>query len=129
MLDQQYLIDGSLFSAKTPEQTAFVEDYRNRAMSQGATLNPELEHTILTLAIDACGAAIMNNHSIVTEHVKIHIASSWVFEDLVSPELSGDARTARERSLASVMVRGMHFLCPDDYPQWKAAYDELYATQ
>ncbi|MET2012698.1 hypothetical protein ABXJ56_14220 [Microbacterium chocolatum] len=117
---QQQPRDGSLLSAKTPEQQEFIAQQRAYLESQGATWAPETESLLLATTLDACETAILNNHRTDASIFATHVESSPLFAQVAQ----GDA--AAEQGLASIMVFGMSFVCPADAEQWDAAYTEVY---
>lgn len=117
---QQQPRDGSLLSAKTPEQQEFIAQQRAYLESQGATWAPETESLLLATTLDACETAILNNHRTDADIFAMHVNSSPIFAQVTQ----GDA--AAEQGLASIMVFGMSFVCPSDAEQWDAAYTEVY---
>lgn len=117
---QQQPRDGSLLSAKTPEQQEFIAQQRAYLESQGATWAPETESLLLATTLDACETAILNNHRTDADIFAMHVNSSPIFAQVAQ----GDA--AAEQGLASIMVFGMSFVCPSDAEQWDAAYTEVY---
>ena len=116
---QQQPRDGSLLSAKTPEQQEFIAQQRAYLESQGATWAPETESLLLATTLDACETAILNNHRTDADIFAMHVPSP-IFAQVTQ----GDA--AAEQGLASIMVFGMSFVCPSDAEQWDAAYTEVY---
>ncbi|MGQ2913697.1 hypothetical protein [Microbacterium aurantiacum] len=117
---QQQPRDGSLLSAKTPEQQEFIAQQRAYLESQGATWAPETESLLLATTLDACETAILNNHRTDADIFATHVSSSPLFAQVAQ----GDE--AAEQGLASIMVFGMSFVCPSDAEQWDAAYTEVY---
>ncbi|MDN5558214.1 MAG: hypothetical protein L0G23_02100 [Ruaniaceae bacterium] len=126
MRDQQLPQDGSLLKATTPEQIEFIDAQRAHFESQGSEWNEGVEAVTLALTADSCETAILNGHEIDAGAVSSHIATSPLFEMLIPADVVGEDRALAEASVASIMVYGMRYMCPDDHPQWKAAFDELY---
>lgn len=126
MRDQQLPQDGSLLKATTPEQIEFIDAQRTHLESQGGEWNEGVESVTLALTADACETAILNWHHIEARAVTSHIATSPLFEMLIPADVVGEDRALAEANVASIMVYGMRYMCPEDHPQWKAAFDELY---
>ncbi|MCR2785654.1 MULTISPECIES: hypothetical protein [unclassified Microbacterium] len=117
-VDQQQPLDGSALVAKTPEQTELVAQQRAYVESQGGTWNAEAETITLALALDACETSILNGHAVDLDVFRTHVTSS----PLVSAVSGGDPGAIE--GAVSIMVFGTGFICPDDAPQWEAAWSE-----
>ncbi|NYF16134.1 hypothetical protein HDC37_000948 [Microbacterium sp. AK009] len=126
LADQQLPLDGSPLVAVTPAQQEFIGQQRAFVESQGGTWDAQTESISLALAADACETAILNYHEVDAPLLQAHVASSPVFAQLIPADFSEDQRAAAERNVASVMVFGAGFLCPEDGPQWEAAFTEVY---
>ncbi|MFB9310006.1 hypothetical protein BJY17_000539 [Agromyces hippuratus] len=123
---QQLPLDGSLLVATTDAQKEFIAEQRAYIEQQGGTWSPELESTALALAADACETAILNQHEVELMTLETHVATSPLFAQLIADDLAEDERRAAERNVASVMVFGTGYLCPDDAEQWEAAFTAAY---
>lgn len=123
---QQLPLDGSLLVATTDAQKEFIAEQRAYIEQQGGTWSPELESVALALTADACETAILNLHEVELTTLETHVASSPLFAQLIADDLSEDERRAAERNVASVMVFGTGFLCPDDAEQWESAFTAAY---
>ncbi len=126
LADQQLPLDGSPLVAVTPAQQEFIAQQRAFIESQGGTWDAQTESISLALAADACETAILNYHEVDAPLLQAHVASSPVFAQLLPADFPEDQRAAAERNVASVMVFGAGFLCPEDGPQWEAAFTEVY---
>lgn len=126
MQDQQLPLDGSLLKAVTPEQKEFIAEQRAHFEPQGGTWKAETESVTLALTADACETAILSFHDVDSTTVVTHIQTSPLFATLIPSDLTGESREDAEANVASIMVFGMRYMCPDDHPQWKTAFDELY---
>ena len=115
---QQQPLDGTALVAKTPEQIELINQQRAYVESQGGTWNADAESITLALALDACETSILNGHAVDVEVFRAHVNSS----PLISAITGGDPQ-AIEGAL-SIMVFGTGFICPDDAPQWEAAWTE-----
>lgn len=116
---EQRIAPGQTLVAVTDAQKEFVRQQREHAESQGAQWSPQSETIILATTLDACETSILNGHEISADRLTVHVGSSPVFDAYTTD-------SASERGLASIMVFGTRFLCPDDAPQWQAAFDEVY---
>ena len=125
MADQQLPTDGSDLVAVTDAQKEFIAEQRAYVESQGAEWTSQHESVYLALAADACETSILNGHEIDATRFSLHVQSSPLFRALLEG-VSADAVAAGEENVASVMVFGTGFLCPEDAPQWEAAFRELY---
>ncbi|WJL95543.1 hypothetical protein QSU92_16780 [Microbacterium sp. ET2] len=126
LADQQLPLDGSPLVAVTPAQQEFIAQQREFIESQGGTWDAQTESISLALAADACETAILNYHEVDAPLLQAHVASSPVFAQVIPADFTADQRAAAERNVASVMVFGAGFLCPEDGPQWEAAFTEVY---
>lgn len=124
--DQQLPMDGSPLVAVTAAQKDFIAQQRAYVEQQGLTWTASDENLSLALAGDACETAILSEHEIDASTMIAHVSTSPLFAQLVPADLEGDARSRAEAPLASVMVFGTTFLCPDDGDAWIAAYQEVY---
>lgn len=57
---------------------------------------------------------------------RVHVSTSPLFAQLIPADAQGEARTQAEAPIASVMVFGATFLCPEDGDAWVAAYQDVY---
>lgn len=124
--DQQLPLDGSPLEATTPEQQEYIDSYREDVEAQGGTWNPEIETVALALSLDACESAILAFHDVDEDTVATHILSSPLFDTVIPPDASEQEREGIEADLASTMVYGMQYLCPDDHEQWQTIIQDLY---
>lgn len=124
--EQQLPLDGTPLTAVTPAQKEFIAQQKAYVEEQGATWTDQEESLSLALAADACETAILNHHDIDSDLLRSHVATSPLFAQLLPADLQGDDRTFAESPIASVMVFGTTFLCPDDGDAWIAAYTEVY---
>lgn len=125
MAEQQLPADGSELVAVTDAQKKFIAEQRSYVESQGATWSARHESIYLALTVDACETSILNGHEIDATRFSLHVQSSPLYRALLA-DLEGEQLVAGERNLTSVMVFGTGFLCPEDAPQWEAAFEELY---
>lgn len=125
MAEQQLPTDGSDLVAVTEAQKQFISEQRAYLESQGVEWTAQHESIYLALAADACETSILNGHDIDATRFSLHVQSSPLFRALLEG-VGEDEVAAGEKNLASVMVFGTGFLCPEDAPQWDAAFRELY---
>lgn len=119
-------LDGSLLVAVTPEQKELIRQQKEYVESQGATWTPQDESTTLALSADACETSILNEHELDAMLFQTHVTTSPLVTAILE-SVSAEQRPAAERNVISLAVFGTQFLCPDDAPQWQAAFDEVYA--
>ncbi|MFJ6652341.1 hypothetical protein ACIQLJ_06025 [Microbacterium sp. NPDC091313] len=112
--------DGSLPTAKTSEQQAFLSQEKTYIESQGGTWDAFYDGVALAMTLDACETSILNRHDVTPDIARLHIDSSPLMQSISE----GDA--AAIEGLASIMVSGTSFLCPDDAAQWEAGFAEIY---
>lgn len=112
--------DGSLPTAKTPEQQAFLAQEKAYIESQGGTWDAVYDGVALAMTLDACETSILNRHEVTPDIARLHIDSSPLMQKISV----GDA--AATQGLASIMVSGTRFLCPDDAAQWEAGFTAIY---
>jgi hypothetical protein len=124
--EQQLPLDGTPLVAVTPEQKEFIAEQKAYVEEQGVAWTAQDESLSLALAADACETAILNDHAVDADLLRTHVATSPLFAQLVPADLQGDDRTYAEAPLASVMVFGATFLCPDDGDAWITAYQAVY---
>jgi hypothetical protein len=122
--DQQQPLDGSLAKARTPEQIAFVAEQREWIESNGLTWTEEEEAVTLALALDACETSILNFHTVTTDTVSTHVATSPLIQGQI--DQAPDQADLIRQSMLEIAVFGTSFICEADAPQWEAAYLELY---
>lgn len=115
---QQQPLDGSSLVAKTPEQLALVAEQRAYVESQGGQWTAEVETLTLALTLDACETSILNNHEVNVDVLRAHVTTS----PLIAAVSGGDPATID--GAVSIMVFGTGFICPEDAPQWDAAWAE-----
>ena len=113
--------DYSTLTAKTPEQIEMLEKNREFVESRGSTTNPEGEGLMLAATINACETSIMQNHDVTQSVFETHMATSPLFAQFADNPAMLDG-------LAGMVVFGTEYICPDDYPQWDAAYEAVLAT-
>lgn len=118
LIDQQQPLDGSSLVAKTPEQQELVAQQRAYVESQGGQWSAESETITLALALDACETSILNGHAVDLDIFRTHVTSS----PLISAVSGGDPNAIE--GAVSIMVFGSGFICPEDAPQWEAAWTE-----
>lgn len=124
--EQQLPMDGSPLVAATPAQQDFIAQQRAYVEEQGATWTASDENLSLALAGDACETAILSRHEVDSSTLIAHVSTSPLFAQLIPTGLDDDARKKAEANVASVMVFGTTFLCPDDGDAWVAAYQQVY---
>lgn len=124
--EQQLPMDGTPLVAVTPAQQDFIAQQREYVEEQGATWTASDENLSLALAGDACETAILSRHEVDSSTLIAHVSTSPLFAQLVPTGLDDDARKKAEANVASVMVFGTTFLCPDDGDAWVAAYQQVY---
>ncbi len=112
--------EGALPTPQTPAQEEFLAQQRAYVQSQGGSWDEFYDGVALAVTLDACETSILNAHAVTTETAQAHIASS----PLIAQIAGGDP--AATQGLASIMVFGTGFVCPEDAPQWEAAYAALY---
>jgi hypothetical protein len=113
-------VEGGFPTPQTPEQQQFLDEQRAYVESQGGEWDEFYDGIALAVTLDACETSILNGHEVTTEVAAAHIQTSPLIA-----EISGDDPAAVQ-GLASIMVFGTGFVCPDDAPQWEAAFTELY---
>lgn len=126
MEEQQLPTDGTPLVAVTPEQQEFIGNQRAHVESQGGTWTAQDESIVLALTADACESAILNFHQMNETLFTTHVATSPLFQQLVPADGSEAEREQAEASLADIMVYGMQFMCPDDFPAWATVFGEMY---
>lgn len=124
--DQQLPLDGTPLVAVTPAQKEFISQQRAYVEGQGSTWSAQDENIALALAADACETAILNSHRVDASTLQTHVATSPLFAAILPKDADAATLAAGERNVASVMVFGTSFLCPDDAPAWQSAYSEVY---
>lgn len=123
---QQLPMDGTPLVAVTPAQQDFIAQQRAYVEGQGLAWTASDESLSLALAGDACETAILSRHQVDSSTLVAHVSTSPLFAQLVPADLEGEARTQAEAPIASVMVFGTTFLCPEDGDAWVAAYQDVY---
>jgi pyruvate/2-oxoglutarate dehydrogenase complex dihydrolipoamide acyltransferase (E2) component len=124
--EQGLPLDGSPLVAVTPAQRAFIAEQRAYVESQGGTWDAQSESLSLALTADACETAILNYHRVDASVLQVHVASSPLFTAIIPGDLAEPERLTAERNVASIMVFGTGFLCPDDASGWQQAFAETY---
>ena len=124
--EQQLPLDGSFLVAVTEPQKQFIAEQKAYVESQGSTWTVQDESIALALAADACETSILNSHIVNAASLQTHVATSPLFPMIIPESITGDARAAAVRNVASLMVFGTSFLCPDDAVQWETAFTETY---
>ena len=124
--DQQLPLDGTPLVAVTPAQKEFIAEQKAYVEDQGLTWTADDENLSLALTADACETAILNSHDVDADVLRTHVATSPLFAQLVPADLQGEDRAYAEAPIASLMVFGTTFLCPDDGDAWISAYTEVY---
>jgi hypothetical protein len=114
-IDQQAVPGKDELVARTDAQKALIAGQREYFESRGGTWSPELETVTLALAMDACETSILNAHRVDANVFTSHIATSPLFAQFAGTDPDAQA------GLASIMIYGTGFICPDDAPQWQAA--------
>jgi hypothetical protein len=123
---QQLPLDGTPLVAVTPAQKEFISQQRAYVEGQGSTWSAQDENISLALAADACETAILNSHRIDASTLQTHVATSPLFAAILPKDADAATLAAGERNIASVMVFGTSFLCPDDSAAWESAFTEVY---
>ncbi|MGC0370850.1 hypothetical protein [Microbacterium sp. SLBN-111] len=124
--EQQLPLDGTPLVAVTPAQKQFVAEQKDYAAQQGIEWTDRDESLSLALVADACETAILSHHHVDATTLQAHVATSPIFAQLVPADLQGTERANAEAPIASLMVYGTSFLCPDDADAWLAAYTDVY---
>ncbi|MGM1016360.1 MAG: hypothetical protein ACQEW8_02320 [Actinomycetota bacterium] len=127
MEEQQLPTDGTPLVATTDAQKQFIAEQSEYVESQGGTWTAEAESITLALAADACETSILNRHTVDATTFQTHVSTSPLFANLVPADGTEEERASAERNVASIMVFGTSFLCPDDAGQWEAAFTEAYS--
>jgi hypothetical protein len=121
-ISEQQLAPGSkTLAAVTPAQKAFIE--QQRASAPDGRMTPQTETLLLASTLDACETAILNSHDVDADILRGHVATSPIFATLAADDL------IVERGMATLMITGMGYLCPDDAPQWRTAFAEVYGQE
>ncbi|MFJ6531305.1 hypothetical protein [Microbacterium sp. NPDC091662] len=121
-LAQGFAADEGRLTPKTPEQQLLVDEVIESGVWAGIP-DEDVAWMSLELTIDVCLVAIESGHQVDAARVQEHIGSSDV---LGSWERAfGDADPGLPFMLGGLAISGMKHLCPDDYPDWIAAYREL----
>lgn len=124
--EQQLPMDGTPLVAVTPAQQQFIAEQRAYVEQQGLSWSSQDESLALALAGDACETAILSRHEVDASTLIAHVSTSPLFAQLIPADAQGEARTQAEAPIASVMVFGATFLCPEDGDAWVAAYQDVY---
>lgn len=124
--EQGLPLDGSPLSAVTPAQKEFIAQQQAYAREMGREWTDQDESFSLALVADACETAILSSHDVDGTTLQAHVATSPLFAQLVPADVQGAQRTQAEAGIASLMVFGTTFLCPEDGDAWIAAYEEVY---
>ena len=121
-LAQGFAENEGRLSPKTPAQQALVDEVIESGVWAGIP-DEDVAWMSLELTIDVCLVAIESEHRVDAGKVGEHIDSS---------EIIGSWSNAFEESdpalpfmLGGLAISGMKHLCPDDHPDWLAAYREL----
>lgn len=126
--EQQLPLDGSLLVATTDAQKAYIAEQRAYVEANGGTWDGPTESITLALTADACETAILSNHIFDDFTLSAHMGSSPLVAELI-PESATDAERAQlEANAASMAVYGMSYMCPDDYPQARQAFYDVYGA-
>lgn len=123
---QQFPLDGTLLSAKTEPQKAFVAQERANVEAHGQTWDAERENIYLALAADACETSILNSHQLRIDTFRVHVLGEPIIAKLIPADTAPDQKVTFERNLMSFAVNGTKYLCPADYQQWLDAFDKAY---
>lgn len=124
LADQQQPLDGSLLSAKTPEQKEFIADARSFLEDSGGEWDAQTESIALALTLDACETSILNGHDIDTDTVRLHAATDPILAAILT-SASDEERIQTTTSLMNLTVTGTSFICPADHEQWASAVDQI----
>ena len=126
--EQQLPLDGTPLVAVTPAQKQFVAEQKEYAAQQGIEWTARDESLSLALVADACETAILSYHDVDAVTLQAHVGTSPIFAQLIPADLQGPDRAKAEAPIASLMVYGTSFLCPDDAVAWQAAYRDVYGN-
>lgn len=122
--DQPLPTGDSPVKAVTPEQKEFIARMKSEYASQGANWTNKAESLALVMTSDACEASILNSHSLDEAAVRSHVSAS-PFIAYVVGQAPPDKRVAVTNAMARTLVTGTEYMCPDDHPQWQAAFDAI----
>lgn len=121
-LAQGFAANEGRLTPKTPEQQSLVDEAVESGVWAGIP-DEDVAWMSLELTIDACLVAIESEHRVDADRVDEHIESSTVVGSWVRAFADDDP--GLPFMLGGLAIAGMKHLCPDDYPDWIAAYREL----
>jgi hypothetical protein len=122
--DQQLPLDGSALKAVTPKQKEFIARMKSEYAKIGGTWSDQDETIALALTSDACETSILNSHKVDEVTARSHVSTSPLIASLVK-QASADKQAAATNGLVKTSVIGTGYMCPADFPQWRAAFDAV----
>ena len=90
----------------------------------GGTWSVQDETTTLALTSDACQTSILNSHKADEVAARSRVSTSPLIASLVK-RASAEKQAAATNGLVKTSVIGTGYMCPADFPQWKAAFDAV----
>lgn len=121
-LAQGFAENEGRLSPKTPAQQAMVDEVIESGVWAGIP-DEDVAWMSLELTIDVCLVAIESEHRVDAGKVGEHIDSSEIIRTWSNAFEESDP--GLPFMLGGLAISGMKHLCPDDYPDWIAAYREL----
>ena len=121
-LAQGFATNEGRLTPKTPEQQQLVDEVIASGVWAGVP-DEDVAWMSLELTIDVCLVAIESGHRVDADRVDEHIGSTAVLGTWA--RALGDDDPGLPFMLGGLAITGMKHLCPDDYPDWFAAYREL----
>ena len=122
LLDQGFATNEGRLAPKTPEQERLVAEVIDSGVWAGIP-DEDLAWMSLELTLDVCLKAIESGHRVDADQVQAHIDDPGILQTWVRAFEDDDL--GLPFMLGGLAISGMTHLCPDDYPDWIAAYREL----
>lgn len=124
MRTQDQPMDGSLLTAKTPEQKAFIAEAKTYIEGSGGVWDAQTESYALALTLDACETSILNGHNIDEDTVRTDATTSPLLAALIQG-VPAEQKAGVTSGLMNLAVTGVGHVCPADVDQWQTAVDTI----
>lgn len=123
--EAQQLINAEKITPVTPQQQALMAEVEARIMQQtGKGLSEFDQMFVLSIALDACEAAILLKHDVDADEMRSFANTS----PLIEIALQGVDPSQRNQAIQNMMsftLAGTQHICPADHEQWTRVYDEI----
>ena len=123
--EAQQLINAEKITPVTPQQQALMAEVEARIIQQtGQGLSEFDQMFVLSIALDACEAAILLKHDVDADEMRSFANTSPLIE-LALQGVDPSQRNQAIQNMMSFTLAGTQHICPADNEQWTRVYNEI----